>query len=93
MGLIRKLRDTAPFNKLPDQVIAELNEAAVTREFPAHTHIFNQEDKPTGYLYVIQKGIVEIVALTPGGGEMIVDYRKEGSFFGGTPMKIPPEGL
>lgn len=86
MGLIKQLRDAEPFNHLPDEIIADLNEAAITKKFPAHTHIFNQEDAPSGYLYIIKSGMVEIVALTPGGGEMIVDYRKEGSFFGGTPV-------
>jgi len=86
MGLIKKLRDTEPFCHLPDEIFAEFDQAAVIKKFPAHTHIFNQHDPPTGYLYVIKAGLVEIVALTPGGVEMVVDYRKEGSFFGGTPV-------
>lgn len=86
MGLIRKLRDTEPFNQLPDEVFAEFDESAILKKFPPHTHIFNQHDSPTGYLYVIKEGLVEIVALTPGGVEMVVDYRKEGAFFGGTPV-------
>lgn len=86
MGLIKQLQDAEPFRQLPEETIAELNKAAATRKFPAHVHIFNQDDPPTGYLYVIKSGIVEIVAVTPGGGEMIVDYRKEGSIFGGTPV-------
>lgn len=86
MGLIKKLQDTEPFNHLPDEIFAEFNQAAVVKTFPANTHIFNQHDPPTGYLYVIKEGLVEIVALTPGGVEMVVDYRKEGSFFGGTPV-------
>lgn len=86
MGLIKKLRDTEPFCHLPDEIFAEFNQAASIKRFPANTHIFNQHDTPTGYLYVIKEGLVEIVALTPGGVEMVVDYRKEGSFFGGTPV-------
>jgi len=86
MGLIRKLRDTEPFSHLPEEVFEEFSKAAVIRKYPPQTHIFNQHDKPTGYLYVIKEGLVEIVALTPGGDEMVVDYRKEGSFFGGTPV-------
>lgn len=86
MGLIKRLRDTEPFCHLPEEIFAEFNEAAVIKRFPVHTHIFNQHDPPTGFLYVIKEGLVEIVALTPGGVEMIVDYRKEGSFFGGTPV-------
>ena len=86
MGLVRRLRDTEPFKHLPDDTIAEVNQAAKVETYPAHTHIFNQSDAPSGYLYIVKSGLVEIVAMTPGGGEMIVAYRKEGSFFGGTPV-------
>lgn len=86
MGLINKLRDVEPFNRLPDEAFAAFEQADTVKKYPAHVHIFNQHDPPTGYLYVIKTGLVEIVALTPGGVEMVVDYRKEGSFFGGTPI-------
>jgi CBS domain-containing protein len=86
MGLIRALRDTEPFSQLPEAVIAEFNQAATLRRYPPQTPIFNQNDLPTGHLYLIKEGLVEIVILTPGGVEMVVDYRKEGSFFGGTPI-------
>ncbi len=86
MGLSKTLRDTEPFNLLPDDVFDRLDKAARIEKFPPHTHIFNQHDAATGYLYVIKEGLVEIVALTPGGSEMVVDFRKEGSFFGGTPV-------
>ncbi len=86
MGLSKTLRDTEPFNLLPDDCFSELSQVAILKKFPPHTHILNQHDLPTGFLYVIRTGLVEIVALTPGGTEMVVDYRKEGSFFGGTPV-------
>ncbi len=86
MGLSRTLRETEPFNQLPEDCFAEFMQAAVIRKFPPHTHIFNQHDPPTGFLYVIKEGLIEIVATTPGGTEMVVDYRKEGAFFGGTPV-------
>ena len=86
MGLIKRLQDAEPFNYLPEEIITEFNRAATLKKFPAHIHVFNQHDQPTGFLYVIKTGLVEIVALTPGGVEMVVDYRKEGSFFGGTPI-------
>ncbi|MFK5927091.1 MAG: DUF294 nucleotidyltransferase-like domain-containing protein [Desulfuromusa sp.] len=86
MGLIKTLRETEPFNQLPEEIFTKLNEAAEVKKFPAQTHIFNQYNEPTGFLYVIKSGLVEIVVLTPGGVEMIVDYRKEGAFFGGTPV-------
>jgi CBS domain-containing protein len=86
MGLIKQLRDTEPFNHLPDEVYAEISQAALFKKFPAHVYIFNQHDQPTGYLYVVKTGLIEIVAATPGGVQMVVDYRKDGAFFGGTPI-------
>lgn len=86
MGLIKRLKDAEPFNLLPEETFEEFAKAALQKKFPAHTHIFNQHDPPTDYLYVIKEGLVEIVVLTPGGVEMVVDYRKDGGFFGGTPI-------
>jgi len=86
MGLIRTLREIEPFSQLPDEVLGEFEQAAALRKFPAKTLIFKQHDRPTGFLYLVKEGLVEIVVLTPGGVEMVVDYRKAGSFFGGTPI-------
>lgn len=85
MGIIH-LRDSEPFCHLPEAHFQELRESAVKRTFDANIHIVNQNDPPTGYLYVIMEGIVEITTSAPGGEEMVVDYRKEGQFFGGTPI-------
>lgn len=86
MGLIKTLRETEPFNQLPEEIFTELDQASEIRKFAAQSHIFSQHSEPTGFLYVIKSGLVEIVVPTPGGVEMIVDYRKEGAFFGGTPI-------
>ena len=86
MGVINQLRESEPFNHLPEALFNELRQAAVVKKFPAQIHIFNQHDPPTGYLYLIKEGLVEIVILTPGGVEMVVDFRHEGQFFGGTPI-------
>jgi len=86
MGLIRHLKDSEPFNALPEDIFAQLSKDARTETYPAHHYIFHHNDPPTGYLYVIRSGIIEIVVHTPGGEEMVLDYRKEGQFFGGTPI-------
>ena len=86
MSLIHHLRETEPFNTLPEALFQELSAAAVVSTFPAGVFIFQQNDAPTGYLYLIKEGLVEITVLTPGGIDMVVDYRKEGQFFGGTPI-------
>ncbi len=86
MGLIKTLRETKPFNQLPEEIFTELNQSAEIKTFPAQTLIFDQHAQPTGFLYVIKSGLVEIVVQPPGDVEMVVDYRKEGAFFGGTPI-------
>ncbi len=85
MGIIH-LRETEPFNHLPEALFQELRESAIKKVFAANSHIFKQNDPPTGFLYVISAGMIEITAATPGGDEMVVDYRKEGHFLGGTPI-------
>ncbi len=83
---ITHLRETEPFNHLPEALFEELRASAIKKLFDANIHIFNQNDQPTGFLYVIIEGMVEITATAPGGEEMVVDYRKEGNFIGGTPI-------
>jgi len=86
MGVIRQLQDAEPFRQLPQATLEQLCSQARLKRFPAHVHIFNQHDPPTGSLYIVKTGEVEIVALTPGGVEMVVDVRQEGDSFGGTPI-------
>jgi len=86
MPLIKRLRETEPFDQLPDSAFQELRKAAITREFPENTEIFRQNDPPTGFLYVIKEGLVAITVISPGGLDMVVDYRNEGQLFGGTPV-------
>lgn len=86
MPLTKHLKDTDPFNQLPQNLLEEILAAATTRTYPPNVFIFQQNDQPTGYLYIIKEGLVEITVLSPGGVDMIVDYRKDGQFLGGTPV-------
>ncbi|PLY00919.1 MAG: cyclic nucleotide-binding protein [Desulfuromonas sp.] len=86
MGVIRQLQDAEPFKQLPPETFELLRSHAKVRRFPAHVHIFNQHAPATGSIYIVKQGAVEIVALTPGGVEMVVDVRHEGDSFGGTPI-------
>ena len=86
--MIKHLKDTEPFSHLPEDLFQEISTKAVRKIFPTNTAIFNQNDPPTGFLYVIMSGLVEITVVTPGGTDMVIDYRKEGGFFGGTPIFI-----
>ena len=86
MPLMRHLRETEPFCHLPEPIFESFRAGLQSRSYPANTFIFQQNDPPTGFLYIIQEGLVEITVLTPGGVDMVVDYRSEGTFFGGTPI-------
>jgi len=86
MPLIRQLQETEPFCHLPESLFESFRAGLQSRTYPANTFIFQQNDPPTGFLYIIQEGLVEITVLTPGGVDMVVDYRSEGTFFGGTPI-------
>jgi CBS domain-containing protein len=86
MPLIKHLKDSEPFNRLPEKVFQEIRDGAILQKYPPNTYIFKEKDSPTGYLYVIKEGLVEITVMTPGGVDMVVDYRKEGNFLGGTPI-------
>jgi len=86
MPLIKHLQETEPFSQLPESVFTELREAAIQKKYPANHDILQQNNPPTGYLYVIKEGLVTITLVSPGGIDMVVDYRKEGQFFGGTPI-------
>ena len=86
MPIIKRLRETEPFSQLPESAFQALRKSASTRAFPENTEIFRQNDPSTGFLYVIKEGLVAITVLSPGGLEMVVDYRNEGQLFGGTPI-------
>ena len=86
MGLIRHLKDTEPFSTLSDELLQEISDSVIEKTFPADTWVCKEQHPPTGYLYIIKKGLVEISVLTPGGVDMVVDFRNDGAFFGGTPV-------
>ena len=86
MPLIKRLRETEPFSTLPESAFQQLRKTSITVEYPEDTEIFKQDDAPTGFLYVIKEGLVAITVVSPGGIDMVVDYRREGQMFGGTPI-------
>jgi len=82
MSLSKHLRDVEPFNQLPETVVRDLLEAARISTYSAGACIFTQNDAPSGYLYVVKEGLVEITVLTSAGEDMVVDYLQEGQFLG-----------
>ncbi|TYB34094.1 MAG: Crp/Fnr family transcriptional regulator, partial [Flexistipes sinusarabici] len=64
MALVNHLKTVEPFRNLPDAVADFLREKSIVKEYPKNKIIFSQYDKPTGYLYFINKGQVEIFSET-----------------------------
>ena len=83
---ITQLQKMEPFNKLAASDLAQIASATKSKRFPRNYHIFNQNDPFTGYLYIISSGAVEITLLTQSGEEIVVDYRRDGQYFGCTPL-------
>ncbi len=86
MSPAKQLRSTALFDQLPDTIVQELLSAAKTRVYPPGSCIYEQDAAPTGFLYIVKKGLVEITAITPGGIDLVVEYRREKEFFGEMPV-------
>jgi CBS domain-containing protein len=86
MSPAKQLRSAAPFDQLPDAIVQELLSSAKTRVYPPGNSIFEQDDPPTGFLYIVKKGLVEITAITPSGIDLVVEYRREKEFFGEMPI-------
>lgn len=86
MADITQLHKMEPFNQLSAQEFEPIASSARSKTFPRNYHIFNQNDPFTGYLYVIISGSVEITLLTQSGEEIVVDYRRDGQYFGCTPL-------
>ncbi|MGA1862244.1 DUF294 nucleotidyltransferase-like domain-containing protein [Deferribacter thermophilus] len=83
---LEKLKKVKPFDNLPEEAFKLIKERSKVKIFSPGTIVFSQYDEPTGYLYFIAKGEVEIITETDEGVEITVDKRGEGDFFGWTPI-------
>lgn len=86
MPHINHLKNVEPFNKLPSEVFDILRKECLVKTYTEDYLLFSIHDDPTGYLYFINKGLVEIFSETNEGVEIPVDYRHDGEFFGWTPI-------
>jgi CBS domain-containing protein len=83
---VKKLNKYSPFSQIPEEASAEVVNASGVVRYKAGTVIFTQHDAPSGYLYFIGSGRIDIIVETPEGVEMVVDSRSEGGYFGWTPV-------
>jgi len=85
-SILNHLRSLEPFNTISDDNYKLLDDKCLVQSYEENVLIFSQKDTPTGYLYFINNGLVEIISETDEGVEITVDYRKNGDFFGWTPI-------
>ena len=86
MPVLNHIKNVEPFKNLPEEISELLRDKCKSKTYPENHIVFSQYDEPTGYLYFIDKGLVEIFSETNEGVEIAVDYRSEGEYFGWTPI-------
>lgn len=86
MALVNHLKTVEPFKSIPENVADFLREKSTVKTYPKNKIVFSQYDEPTGYLYFINTGKVEIFSETSEGVEITVDKRGDGEYFGWTPI-------
>jgi len=75
--LARFLAQFPPFQSLEPALLADLAEHIEVRSFPAGAEILRQAADPASHLYVIRRGVVELL-----DDDHVVDQLGEGDFFG-----------
>ncbi|GAB5045706.1 putative nucleotidyltransferase substrate binding domain-containing protein [Thermodesulfovibrio sp. TK110] len=85
--LIQFLRNTYPFNKLPDEEIKNLSRFLLKREYQKGDIIFKEGNQILKFLYIIHKGEVFLEK-----NNQLVYHLKEGDIFGYVSLlgELPP---
>jgi len=75
--LIKFLKNTYPFNRLPDEEIGNLAQYLLKKEYQRGDLIFKEGGQPLEFLYIIKKGEVFLEK-----NNQLVFHLKEGDIFG-----------
>lgn len=75
--LIKFLKNTYPFNRLPDEEIGNLSQYLLKKEYQRGDVIFKEGGQPLEFLYIIKKGEVFLEK-----NNQLVFHLKEGDIFG-----------
>ncbi len=79
-----QLKRISPFNILEDLLLQAVNPDLQMVVYPKDSVVFKQKEPSKRRLFLIVKGLAEIVITTESGSENIVGIRKENEFFGET---------
>ncbi len=74
------LRESLPFSRLPDAVLAHICETSRRESFEKGAYIFREKEKFKGVLMVVARGLVELNI--ERDKEIILGYRGEGDLLG-----------
>lgn len=79
--IARQLREIPPFSMLPSEILERIANAIEIEYFPAEHDVIVHNGKPSEYLYIIQRGGVDLLRDSDGGTQ-VFDTLDEGELFG-----------
>lgn len=79
-SLAKRLRAVPFFKGLDDDVIRELAQDAIWREYSAGEVVFLEGEQPQG-LYYLQSGWLKIAKISPDGREQVLQFLEPGETF------------
>lgn len=75
------LLQTSPFDKLTEDVIADLVNKAYFKNFTEHEFVF-REKEPLNEVYIVIEGMAMAILTMSDGEESVIEFFRPGSFFG-----------
>lgn len=79
--VLDSLRAIPLFLRVSDEDLENIASLLIERRFPKHAVVV-EEGLPGDYMYVIQRGRVEVTKASDDGREKIIDFMDAGAFFG-----------
>ncbi len=80
------LKNTIPFNELPEDVLEGMVKDIEVDFFPKGSILFKQDETEVSHLFIIQKGGVKLFLKDEDGEISLKDFRSEGSYIGALPI-------
>ncbi len=79
--LLQRLRSSELFNGLPEWEMNKFSSLCTEKRFPHGATIFTA-GAPSGFMYILESGLVKLISLSEKGQETILHILKPGDVFG-----------